>query len=203
MKKSIFISALLICFIIVNAYSQDPVYDLKYTVDYSLKDAGGNVKGGVKLYRDNDKMKFTATENRGTDMEKTTDIYIFKNEGKIYTVISGRGYKTGSRHAMDISFVGMQTGVYIIDLGDPIPLFPSSEISGNGTVLGKNCTRYLIVSFGDAKTEYFMYQNNLMLKRSVGSSTEGNTIEATSYDNTTDIPPGTFTLPTGVDFPDF
>jgi hypothetical protein len=203
MTKLILISALLFCCIIFNAHSQDPTYDLKYTVEYSLKDINGNVKGGVKLYRDNDKMKFTATENRGTDLEKTTDIYIFKNEGKIYTVITGRGYKTGSRHAIDISFVGMQTGVYIIDLGDPIPLFPSSAVSGNGTVLGKDCVRYLITSFGDSKSEYFMYQNNLMLKRFVGSSTEGNTLEATSYDNTTDIPPGTFVLPTGVDFPDF
>ncbi len=201
MKKTILLTAFVFCLFHVRAYSQD--YDLKYTVNYELKDARGDVKGSVKLYRDNDKMRFTSTENRGTDLEKTTDIYIFKNEGKIYTVITGRGYKTGSRHAIDISFVGMQTGVYIIDLGDPIPLFPASEISGSGQVLGRDCTRYLITSFGDAKTEYFMYQNNLMLKRSIGSTTEGNTIEATSYDNTSDIPPGTFTLPTGVDFPDF
>lgn len=203
MKKSILISALLFCCLICDAFSQDPAYDLKYAVNYELKDINGNVKGGVKLYRDNDKMRFTATENRGTDLEKTTDIYIFKTEGKIYTVITGRGYKSGSRHAIDISFIGMQTGVYIIDLGDPIPLFPASEISGNGAVLGKDCVRYLIASFGDAKSEYFMYQNNLMLKRFVGSSAEGNTLEATSYDTNADIPAGTFTLPAGVDFPDF
>lgn len=178
-------------------------YDTKYTLEYALKKADGTLISTMSFARDGDKMKFTKVNNRGLDNESKIEIYIFKDEGKVYTVNSGRGYQTGSRHALDLSFVGMQTGVYILDLGNDGTLFNSSYVTGTGSFLGNECTIYTFVTQGDAKSEYYMYQNNLMLKRWVGSPTEGNSLEATAFNKNADSPLGTFQLPRDVQFPDY
>ena len=200
MKNLIVIFLVVICAGVL--FSEPPDFDTKYKIEYALKDARGTVLSKLLLQRDGDKIKFTKVDNRGKPDEMTTEMFIFKNESKVYTVYTTSVLKMGNRHSLDLSYVGMQTGVYILDLGNDGTLFNSSYINGTETVLGKECTRYIIVSQGDARSEYDMYQNNLMLKRWVGSTAEGNSIEALSFDGTSDIPAGTFTLPTGVEFTD-
>jgi len=184
---------LLVQGIYVNVFPQS--YDTKYTVEYTLKDINGNMINKIKLFRNGAKMKFSKVENKGTDKETTTDIYIFKDESMVYTVVSNSAGKFGSKHALDLSLVGMQTGVYILDLGNDGKIFNSSSRAGTGTVLGYDCVKYTIASTAEASSDYYMYQDNLMLKRFVGSYTEGNTIEALSFDNTTDVPESMFVVP--------
>ena len=178
-------------------------YDEKYSVEYVLKDIKGNEISRFKLFRNGSKLKFTKTDNKGKENESTTDIYIFKDESKAYTVISDKNIKVGNKHALDMSFIGMQTGVYIFDLGNDGSIFNNSMKAGTGSVLGYECVLYNLISYGDARTDYYMYQDNLMLKRFAGSSTDGSTIEAISYDVTGNIPESTFTLPSDVQFLDF
>ena len=150
-----------------------PVYDTKYSSEYVLKDARGTELNRFRHYRNGNKLKFTKVSDRGTDKETTTDIYVMKDEAKVYTVISGRGYKSGTRQTMDLSLVGMLTGVYILDLGNDGTIFNSRARNGTAAVLGRDCVVYTITAFGDAKSEYYMYQDNLMLKGWVGSVAEG------------------------------
>ena len=204
MIKRFFISILLLTNFTAFIYSQ--AFDTKYSAEYVLKDKSGNVLNSFKHYRSGDKLKFVKVSSKGKDDETTTEIFVFKNEGKVYTVISGKKYKSGSRHALDISFVFMQTGVYIFDLGNDGSIFNSKTKVGPEMVNGRECIRYNLVP-RDAPpggiTDYYFYQDNLMLKRVVGSVEENNTIEASSYDANADVPESMFTLPTGVDFPDY
>lgn len=186
-----------------NVLSQNTNFSAKYTVEYILKDIRGNEINKIKLYRNSDKLKFTTTSNKGKDNETTTDMYIFKNEQKVYTVISGRNSKVGTKHALDMSFVGMQTGVYILDLGNDGSIFNSNSRGGNGTVLGKDCVIYNLVTAPDGGSNYYMYQDNLMLKRFAGTSTDGSTLEAVSFDDNTEPSESNFILPTDVQFMDF
>lgn len=181
-------------------------YDTKYSAEFVLKDKSGEVLGSIKHYRSGDKLKFIKVSNKDKDNETTTEIFIFKNEGKVYTVISGKNYKLGSRHAIDLNFVVMQAGVYILDLGNDGSVFNNKTKVGPEMINGRECIRYNLVP-PDAPpggiTDYYFYQDNLMLKRVVGSVEENNTIEASSYDANADVPESIFTLPTGVDFPDY
>ncbi len=194
---------LFLLFFIFSSIIFSQSYDQNYTAVYALKDARGTEISRFKHYRNGNKLRFNIVQNSGMDNEKTIDIYIFKDEGKVYTVTAGRGYKTGSRHALDMSFIGMQTGVYILDLGNDGSIFNSNSRNGTNTVLGNTCTIYTLATQGDAKSEYSMYQDNLMLKRVVGSPTEGNTLEAASYDPNANVPESMFTLPTDVQFLDY
>jgi hypothetical protein len=206
MIKSILSFVLFFLLIIVFStviYSNITDYDQKYIIEYALKDIRGNEISRIKLFRNGSKLKFTKTENKGKDNETITDMYIFKDEQKVYTVISGKKSKVGSKHVLDMSFVGMQTGVYIFDLGNDGSIFNSNSRVGNGTVLDKDCVLYNLLATADGRSDYYMYQDNLMLKRFVGTSTDGSTIEALSYDTNADVPESTFTLPSDVQFLDF
>jgi hypothetical protein len=195
MKKLSFILILLGMYI--NTFAQ--TYDVNYTAEYNLKDAGGNEISRIKLFRNGNKMRFQKVDNRDASKKSTTDIYIFKDDAKIITVITNSAGKFGTKAALDIMYVGMQTGIYILDLGNIDYIFNDNSRSGTGTVLGKECVKYTVVTGGDASSDYYIYQNNLMLKRSVGSAAEGNTIEAFSYD-TGVVPESTFTVPADVTF---
>jgi len=182
----------------INIFTQS--YDLNYTVEYALKDARGTVLSKLKLYRNGNKLKFVKIDNAGKANETTTDIYILKDEAKVYTIVSNSAGKFGTQKALDLMYVGMQTGVYIIDLGNDSTSFNSRTRAGTGTVLGMECVKYTIASNAEASSDYYMYQDNLMLKRSVGSSAEGNTIEALSFDNTTPVQESLFVLPADVTY---
>lgn len=196
MKKTILV--LMLLGIYINIFPQS--YDLNYSVEYALKDAGGTVLSKMKLYRNGTKMKFVKIDNAGKPNETTTDIYILKDENQVYSVVTNSAGKFGSRKALDIMYVFMQTGVYIFDLGNDGKIFNSNSRNGSGTVLGMDCEKYTVASNSEASSDYYMYQDNLMLKRSVGSVSEGNTIEALSYDNTTPVPESLFTVPADVTY---
>ncbi|MCX6157816.1 MAG: hypothetical protein NTY74_07545 [Ignavibacteriae bacterium] len=195
MSKIVFILVLLGMYI--NLYPQ--TYDVNYTAEYVLKDARGNEISRLKHYRNGNKLKFLKVDNSGKSNETTTEIFVIKDDAKIITVITNSAGKTGTKAALDIMYVGMQTGIYILDLGNIDYIFNNTSRAGTGNVLGMECVKYTVASNGEASSDYYMYQNNLMLKRSVGSSTEGNTIEALSYD-TNIVPESIFTIPADVQY---
>lgn len=204
MMKTILCAILfLMCFSAEN-YSQ--TFDTKYSAEYVLKDKSGTVISRMNHYRNGDKLKFVKVSNKGKADEMTTEVFIFKNEGKVYTLYTSKNVKMGNRHAIDLSFVGMLTGVYIFDLGNDGAIFNSNTRVGPEMVNGRECIRYNLVP-RDAPpggiTDYYFYQDNLMLKRVVGSVEENNSIEASSYDAGADVPESMFTLPAGVEFPDY
>jgi hypothetical protein len=175
-------------------------YDTKYTIEYALKDARGNVLSKMKMYRNGSKIRFVKNDNVGKPDSSTTNIYILKDEPKIYNIISNSAGKFGSKNAVEMMYVGMQTGVYILDLGNDGSIFNSNSRNGSANVLGYDCVKYTIVTQGDASSDYYMYQDNLMLKRWVGSPTEGNSLEALNYDNASDVPESMFIVPTDVQY---
>jgi len=196
MKKTILVLILLGMF--VNVFPQS--YDVKYTAEYVLKDAGGNEKSRMKYYRNGDKLKFQKVDNRGKADESTTDIYIFKDDPNVYTIVTNSAGKFGSKYARDVISIFMQTGVFIFDLGNVSTVFNNNTRVGSGTVLGKECVKYTVASNGEVSSDYYIYQDNLMLKRSVGNAVIGNTIEAITYDITSEVPESMFVVPTDVKY---
>ncbi len=201
--KIVLVLLLAICFMCYGVNSQDS-FDTKYTIEYALKDASGNIKSKMKLYRNGNKLKFQKYDNAGKPDSTSTSIYIFKDEPKIYNIVTNSAGKFGTKNAVDMMYVGMQTGVYILDLGHDGKLFNSSSRAGSEIVLGKNCIKFTIASQSipddNASSDYYMFQDNLMLKRWVGNAAGGNSIEALSYDNTTDVPESIFVLPVDVQY---
>jgi len=179
-------------------------YDTKYIIEYVLKDAGGNIKSKLIMYRSGSKIKFVKKDNSGKPDSSTTEIFVLKDEPKIYNIVTNSAGKFGSKNAVDMNYVGMQTGVYILDLPNDGKIFNSGTRAGSESVLGMECVKYTIASQtvpGDhASSDYYMYQDNLMLKRRVGNATEGNSIEALNYDIISDIPESIFTIPADVQY---
>lgn len=200
MKKIIIILPLVICTIFTNMTIFSQTYDTKYTVEYALKDARGTILSKMKLYRNGSKIKFQKFDNVGKPDSSTTNIYILKDEPKIYNIVTNSAGKFGTKNAVDIMYIGMQTGVYILDIGHDGKIFNSNSRVGSSTVLGMECVKYTIASNSEASSDYYMYQDNLMLKRWVGSAAEGNSIEALTYDNTSDVPDSIFELPLDVQY---
>lgn len=196
--RNIFIAVLVLFGLGVSLHSQN--YDTKYTVVYALKDAAGNELSNVKLFRNAEKMKFQKVSNSGKPDESTTDIYINKNDPKIHTVITNSAGKFGGKYDLDIMYVFMNTGIYVLDLGHDGKIFNGTTKDGSGNVLGMDCVQYTVASDGSASSKYYMYQDNLMLKRTVGNSTEGNSIESLTYDNTSDVPESIFLIPSDVQY---
>jgi len=198
MRKMKAKSILILLGMYINIFPQS--YDVNYTIEYALKDARGTVLSKMKLFRNGNNLKFSSTFNAGKPDENTTDIYIFKDERMINTIVSNSIGKFGGRRVLDMMYVFMQTGVYIFDLGNDTTIFNIRSRAGNMTVLGMECVKYTIVSGGDASSDYYMYQDNLMLKRWVGSAAEGNSIEALTFDNTTPVPESMFLVPADVTY---
>ncbi len=192
------------CILILNSGIFSQTYDTKYTVEYALKDAGGNIKSKMMMFRNGSKIKFQKYDNSGKPDSTSTAIYIFKDEPKIYNIVTNSAGKFGTRNDVDMMYVGMQTGVYVLDLGNDGTIFNSNTRLGSESVLGMDCVKYTVASQtvpGDrASSDYFMYQDNLMLKRWVGNAAEGNSIEALRYDNTSDVPESIFVLPADVQY---
>lgn len=192
----------LIVFILAAGTAFSQTFDQQYSSEYVLKKSDGTEINRMKHYRSGGKLKFTKVDNAGTEKETTTDIYIFKDENMIYQVTSGRQGKIGLKKPLDFMYAGMLTGVYIFDLGNDGSLFKSSYLSGTSDVLGMPCDKYTFATQGDASSDYYIYQNNLMLKRWVGSPTEGgNSIEATSY-TAGAVDESMFILPEGITYLD-
>src|SRR4030095_6031922 len=106
MKKVIILIAALSIFTSI-IYPQS--YDVKYTVEYALKDVRGTILSRMKLYRNGSKIKFQKFDNIGKPDSSTTSIYILKDEPKIYNIISNSAGKFGTKNNVDMSYVWMQT----------------------------------------------------------------------------------------------
>src|SRR5262245_23190756 len=111
MKKlsfpALFVLALLTVFSF-SIFSQD-VYQVEYK--FSEKPTA-NVKN-FTLSRSGDNIKIKGTNTNGA----TVTMYILKGEGNIYTVTETRDTRIGTRYrGLDCNYVGMQWGVYILDL---------------------------------------------------------------------------------------
>lgn len=198
--KKIILTLSLVIFLFSQSISFSQSYDVNYTIEYALKKADGTEVSRMKFFRNGNQMKFLKMSDSGTPQEAKTEIFINKDDRKIYQIISNSTGKYGSKFDLDVMMVGMQTGVYILDLGN-VDLFNAGSLTGTGTVLGKACKEYTIVMQSNgtqlARSVYYIYQDNLMLKRSVGSDVEGNAIEALSY-NTAVVPSSVFDMPADI-----
>jgi len=199
---SMYFCLILFFFYSTTCFSQNNDYDKKYITEYVLKDIRGNEINKMTLYRNGSKMKFVKINNKGKEDEVTTGVYILQDEQKVYTIISSKKITIGYKHSIDMSYVGMLTGVYIFELGNDGSIFNNRTRSGNVNVIGKDCVKYNIITSPDGSSDYYMYQDNLMLKRFAGTSTDGSTLEALSYNTEVEIPESTFLLPADVQFLD-
>ncbi|CAN5651433.1 hypothetical protein BH10BAC5_BH10BAC5_03730 [soil metagenome] len=205
--KKIFLLTLLLG-LYANVFSQ--TYDVNYTIEYALKKADGTEINRLKLFRNGDKLRFQKFSNQGKADSSTTDIYINKNDPKIYMITSNSAGKFGTKSDYDYMYAGMATGIYILDFDKMdangrsmlrSQIFTPASQSGTGTILGKECTKYTLItqSYGSetASSDYYFFQDNLMLLRHVGTQNDGNNIEALSYDSGI-VPESMFTIPVDV-----
>lgn len=183
MKK---IALLLLFFISLKPAAQD-----RYTVDYQYSEKDGANKKTFTLYRDGDKIKIKGLDKYGNSVT----MWAFKNEKNIYTLTENSAAKIGNKYkGIDCSYIGMQWGVYILDLDNCQFVFDNTTAQGTIDVAGKNCTIYNIIQQGDIRTDYYIYDNKLMLKR----TTPTTTIEATNFNDNPTFSPDEFTLPSGI-----
>ncbi len=165
----------------------------KYAIDYEYSEKDGQNKKPFTLYRDGDKIKFKGVDKYGS----TVTMYILKNENTIYTVTENKATTIGVKFTgLDCSYVGMQWGVYILDLEKCEFLLNSSTVQGTANVAGKECTIYNIIQSGDARTDYYIYNNNLMLKRTAPTTT----IQATSFNESPTFAADEFKIPSGIEW---
>ncbi len=209
MKKILFaLSLVFLASFHTMIYAQ--TYDVIYNIEYALKKTDGTEISRLKLFRNGDKLKFQKIDRPGKADSSRTDIYIDKNEPKIYMIISNSAGKFGTKSDYDYMYAGMQTGIYILDF-DKIDasgrymlrsqIFTTASQSGTATLLGKECTKYTLITQSNgsetASSDYYFYQDNLMLLRHVGTQNDGNNIEALSYD-TSVVPESIFDVPLDV-----
>src|SRR5688572_9572843 len=92
----------------LSLFAQD-VYQVEYK--YSEKPAA-NTRNYI-LSRSGDNIKIKGTSFTGA----TVTMYILKGEGNIYTLTETKDTKIGVKYkGLDCNYVGMQWGVYILDL---------------------------------------------------------------------------------------
>jgi hypothetical protein len=185
MKK---FALLLLFFMSLKLMAQD-----RYIVEYQYSEKDGANKKTFTLYRDGDKIKFKGLDKYGN----TVTMWAFKDEKNIYTLTENSATKIGTKYkGMDCSYIGMQWGVYILDLDNCDFLLGSSTPQGAESVAGKECSAYNIMQQGDIRTDYYIYDNKLMLKRTAPTTT----IEATSFNDNPTFSADEFTLPAGIEW---
>jgi hypothetical protein len=163
----------------------------KYKVEYEFFETGGEHRKTFTLSRDGDKIKIKGVDKYGG----TVTMYIYKDERAIYTLTEQRDVKIGTKfNGLDCSYVGMQWGVYILDLDKCEFVLQSSTLQGTATVAGKECNMYNMMTSGDLRTDYYFYNNNLMLKRTAPTTT----IQALSFDDNPVFAPDEFTKPANI-----
>ncbi len=185
MKK---FALLLLFFISLKLAAQD-----RYIIEYQYSEKDGGNRKTFTLSRDGDKIKFKGKDKYGN----MVTMWAFKNENSIYTLTENDATKIGTKYnGMDCSYLGMQWGVYILDLNNCDFLISNSTADGSADVAGKTCTIYNIMKQGDLRTDYYIYDNKLTLK----SSSPATTIEALSFNDNPTFAPDEFTLPSGIDW---
>ena len=185
MKK---LAILLLFFISFKAAAQD-----KYTIEYQFSEKDGNNQKTFTLSRDGDKIKLKGKDKYGN----MVTMWAFKNENTIYTLTENKDVKLGTKYnGMDCSYIGMQWGIYILDLNSCDYLISNASAEGTADIAGKTCTIYNVMKQGDLRTDYYVYDNKLTLKM----SSPATTIVALSFNDSPTFAPDEFTLPTGVDW---
>ncbi len=182
-KLSIFIAFMMFS---LSLFSQD-----MYQVEYKFSEKPtANVKN-FTLSRNGDNIKIKGVNTNGA----TVTMWIFKGEGNIYTLTETRDVKIGSKYrGLDCNYIGMQWGVYILDLPQCEFVTTTGTAQGTATIAGKETTMYNIASDGSVRTDIWIYANKLMLKRDAPTTV----IEALSFNDNPTFAADEFTLPAGV-----
>jgi hypothetical protein len=170
----------------LSLFAQD-VYQVEYK--YSEKPAA-NTRNYI-LSRSGDNIKIKGTSFTGA----TVTMYTLKGEGNIYTLTETKDTKIGVKYrGLDCNYVGMQWGVYILDLPQCEFVTTTGTAQGTATIAGKETTMYNIASDGSVKTDIWIYNNKLLLKRDAPTTI----IEALSFNESPTFTADEFVLPAGI-----
>ena len=125
-----------------------------YQVEYKFSEKPtANVKN-FTLSRSGDNIKIKGVNTNGA----TVTMYILKGEGNIYTVTETKDAKIGVKYrGLDCNYVGMQWGVYILDLPKCEFITQTGTAEGTVTIAGKETTKYNIARDGEVRTDIFIY----------------------------------------------
>ncbi len=170
----------------LKLFAQD-VYQVEYK--FSEKPTA-NVKN-FTLSRSGDNIKIKGTNTNGA----TVTMWVFKGEGNIYTLTETRDVRIGVKYrGLDCNYIGMQWGVYILDLPKCEFVTTTGTVVGTVNIAGKETTMYNLASDGSVKTDIYIYDNKLMLKRDAPTTI----IEALSFNESPTFAADEFTLPAGI-----
>jgi len=165
MKKIFVFSFLFAVYFIKPAFADE----LKCSVTYEFFEKAGENKKIIKLYKDGSKYKLILKEKAETADEKTTTAYIYLDQAMVYTVIDSKGIKIGSKHELEIMFVGMQWGIYFLNFTKASDFTSVTGSGGSETILSKECTVREIRA--DPLVTKYYFWNNIMLKKTVYDGT--------------------------------
>lgn len=162
-----------------------------YQVEYRFSEKPeANVKT-FTLLRSGDNIKIKGKNTTGADVT----MYILKGEGNIYTLTETKDVKVGVKYrGLDCNYVGMQWGIYILDLPMCEFILQQGTVQGNATIAGKETTMYNVAYGGDARTDLWIYNSKLMLKRDAPSTI----IEAISFNESPTFTADEFVPPAGI-----
>jgi len=186
MKKVSVLILFMMFMFTLSTLSQD-----MYQIEYKFSEKPeANVKSFI-LSRNGDNIKIKGKSKTGA----TVTMYILKGEGNIYTLTEERDVKIGVKYrGLDCNYVGMQWGVYILDLPKCEFVTTTGSVVGTVTIAGKETTMYNIASDGSVKTDIYIYNNKLMLKRDAPTTI----IEALSFNESPIFAADEFTPPAGI-----
>lgn len=186
MKKSNF--ALIIILTAVNIITGNISAQDIYKITYKFSEKDNTNSKTFTLNRSNNDYLIEGVDKYGNNVK----MYVKKDERKIYTVTSNSAVTIGTRHiGIECSYIGMQWGVYLLDLDKCEFLLQMATAAGSSVVAGKDCTIYNVMQQGDLRTDYYIYNNQISLKMTSPSTT----IEAVSFQDNPSFPADEFTLP--------
>jgi len=195
-KSWVIILAVIYCFINFPDIKAQDIPD-KYIIEYEYFEKQGENKSTFKLFRYGSKIKVWKKVKDSHNADVITTMYVYKDEGKSYLITESNGQKIGSKHnGAECSFIGMSWGIYILDLSDCDFFLQNATMAGSENILGKDCTDYNAMQSGNARTDYFVYKNNLTLKM----TSPNTTIHATSYNDNPVFLPDEFSVPADVTY---
>jgi hypothetical protein len=169
-------------------FSQD-----MYAVEYRFSEKPTANTKNFTLSRSGDNIKIKGTNTTGA----AVTMYILKGEGNIYTLTETKDAKIGVKYkGLDCNYVGMQWGVYILDIPKCEFILQTGTAQGTVTIAGKETTMYNIANDGNVRTDIYIYNNNLMLKRDAPTTI----IEALSFNDSPVFTADEFTPPAGINW---
>jgi hypothetical protein len=182
-KLSLLIAVMLLS---LRLFSQD-----MYQVEYKYSEKPASNTRNYTLSRSGDNIKIKGTSFTGA----TVTMYILKGEGNIYTLTETKDTKIGVKYkGLDCNYVGMQWGVYILDLPQCEFVTTTGTMQGTATIAGKETTMYNIASDGSVRTDIWIYNNKLLLKRDAPTTV----VEALSFNDNPAFTADEFVPPAGI-----